>query len=186
MGPRLAPIDPPMDPRLYDNDRYPDPHRRPPRDFLNASSNRSPPYHRSSTLPPAGRLLGNKPNRPRKSSITQSARKPKHERTKSKDHQRRMSYDRKAMSAEPSSLPAIYGKRWEDLIDAAASATEEDRDLTPVSAFIFHSRQGGKSNLDSFRYLLPQRWVTVRHYRHYYLHHNSKIMPLLALHLHEH
>lgn len=26
------------------------------------------------------------------------------------------------------------GKRWEDLIDAAASATEEDsRDLTPVS-----------------------------------------------------
>jgi hypothetical protein len=27
------------------------------------------------------------------------------------------------------------GKRWEDLIDAAASATEEDsRDLTPVSA----------------------------------------------------
>jgi hypothetical protein len=136
MGPRLAPInpiDPPMDPRLYDTERYPDPHHRPPREFLNATNNRSPPYHRSSTLPPAGRLFGSKPHRPRKSSITQSARKPKHERTKSKDHQRRMSYDRKAMSAEPSSLPAIYGKRWEDLIDAAASATEEDRDLTPVS-----------------------------------------------------
>jgi hypothetical protein len=45
-----------------------------------------------------------------------------------------MSYDRKAMSAEPSGTANIYGKRWEDLIDAAASATEEDsRDLTPVS-----------------------------------------------------
>lgn len=44
-----------------------------------------------------------------------------------------MSYDRKAFSAEPASAAAIMGKRWEDLIDAAASATEEDsRDLTPV------------------------------------------------------
>jgi hypothetical protein len=39
--------------------------------------------------------------------------------------------DRKALSAEPSS---DYGKRWEDLIDAAASATEDiDDDRTPVS-----------------------------------------------------
>ena len=46
-----------------------------------------------------------------------------------------MSYERKAMSAEPHSAAAILGKRWEDLIDAAASATEEDsRDLTPVSS----------------------------------------------------
>jgi hypothetical protein len=45
-----------------------------------------------------------------------------------------MSYDRKAMSAEPQSLAAKYGNRWEDLIEAAASATEEDsRDLTPVN-----------------------------------------------------
>jgi hypothetical protein len=45
-----------------------------------------------------------------------------------------MSYDRKAMSAEPQGLAAKYGNRWEDLIEAAASATEEDvRDLTPVS-----------------------------------------------------
>jgi hypothetical protein len=45
-----------------------------------------------------------------------------------------MSYERKAMSAEPQTAAALYGKRWEDLIDAAASATEEDsRDLTPVS-----------------------------------------------------
>jgi hypothetical protein len=34
------------------------------------------------------------------------------------------------------------GKRWEDLIDAAASATEEDsRDLTPVSALTHRSFQ---------------------------------------------
>jgi hypothetical protein len=46
-----------------------------------------------------------------------------------------MSHDRKAFSAEPQTAAALYGKRWEDLIDAAASATEEDsRDLTPVSA----------------------------------------------------
>lgn len=46
-----------------------------------------------------------------------------------------MSYDRKAYSAEPQTAAAILGKRWEDLIDAAASATEEDsRDLTPVCA----------------------------------------------------
>ena len=44
-----------------------------------------------------------------------------------------MSHDRKAYSAEPQAAAALFGKRWEDLIDAAASATEEDsRDLTPV------------------------------------------------------
>ena len=50
-----------------------------------------------------------------------------------------MSYDRKAYSAEPQTAAAILGKRWEDLIDAAASATEEDsRDLTPVCLlFVF-------------------------------------------------
>jgi hypothetical protein len=32
------------------------------------------------------------------------------------------------------------GKRWEDLIDAAASATEEDsRDLTPVGATTYRA-----------------------------------------------
>lgn len=68
----------------------------------------------------------------------QNARKGKHERQKSKDHTRRMSYDRKAYSAEPQTAAAILGKRWEDLIDAAASATEEDsRDLTPVRTTIF-------------------------------------------------
>jgi hypothetical protein len=102
------------------------------RELLPSSLAHSPPG-RSSTLPPVPRSL--KPNRPRKSSVGQNARKPKHERTKSKEHGRRMSYDRKAFSAEPqTAAAAIYGKRWEDLIDAAASATEEDsRDLTPVS-----------------------------------------------------
>jgi hypothetical protein len=100
------------------------------RELLPSSLARSPPG-RSSTLPPAPRSI--KPNRPRKSSVGQNARKGKHERQKSKDHTRRMSYDRKAYSAEPQTAAAILGKRWEDLIDAAASATEEDsRDLTPV------------------------------------------------------
>ncbi|KAL6703456.1 hypothetical protein ACN47E_009630 [Coniothyrium glycines] len=99
-------------------------------ELLPSSLAHSPP-ERSSTLPPGSRSV--KPNRPRKSSIGQSARSGKHERQKSKDHRRRMSYDRKAFSAEPTSAAAIMGKRWEDLIDAAASATEEDsRDLTPV------------------------------------------------------
>ncbi|KAF2252675.1 hypothetical protein BU26DRAFT_421710 [Trematosphaeria pertusa] len=102
------------------------------RELLPSSLARSPPG-RSSTLPPAPRSI--KPNRPRKSSVGQNARKPKHERQKSKENARRMSYDRKAYSAEPQAAAAMFGKRWEDLIDAAASATEEDsRDLTPVPA----------------------------------------------------
>jgi len=58
----------------------------------------------------------------------------KHERKKSKEI-KRLSYERNAMSAEPQAGTALYDKRWQDLIEAAASATEEDsRDLTPVSA----------------------------------------------------
>ena len=67
--------------------------------------------------------------------VIEVRRPPKHERTKSKEHARRMSHERKAYSAEPQTAAALFGKRWEDLIDAAASATEEDsRDLTPVSS----------------------------------------------------
>ena len=65
----------------------------------------------------------------------QLARLAKHERRKSRDIAKRSSGEgRKAFSAEPSAA-ALYGKRWEDLIDAATSATEEEdsRDLTPVS-----------------------------------------------------
>ena len=41
------------------------------------------------------------------------------------------------MSAEPPTAAWVQGKRWEDLIEAATSATEadDDRDLTPVCAF---------------------------------------------------
>ncbi|KAG9247925.1 hypothetical protein BJ878DRAFT_490554 [Calycina marina] len=93
----------------------------------------SPPG-RSSTLPPIQKTSG--PARPRKQSVSKHAREPQHRRQKSKGneaHLRRMSYERKAFSAEPtSSLSAAYGKRWEDLIDAATSATEEDEERTPV------------------------------------------------------
>jgi hypothetical protein len=59
----------------------------------------------------------------------------KHERKRSKDNAKRNSGDRKVFMNEPTPA-ALYGKRWEDLIDAATSATEEEgsRDLTPVSA----------------------------------------------------
>lgn len=95
---------------------------------------------RSSTLPPIQRR--EKTSRPRKSSIAQSARKAQHERKRSSrgEHVRRMSYEgRKAMSAEPTGFgPPVMGKRWEDLIDAAISVTEDvDGDRTPVS-IIFH------------------------------------------------
>ena len=68
-----------------------------------------------------------------KNSLTQSARKAKHERDKIKNE------NRKALSAEPN----MYGKRWEDLIDAATSATEEDRDLTPLPVSPYKSPQVG-------------------------------------------
>jgi hypothetical protein len=104
-----------------------------PRELLPSILGHSPPG-RSSTLPPIQRR--EKVSRPRKSSITQNARKSKHERTKSKEFARRMSMDgRKAFSAEPPTAAWVQGKRWEDLIEAATSATEadDDRDLTPVS-----------------------------------------------------
>ncbi|KKA25205.1 hypothetical protein T310_0752, partial [Rasamsonia emersonii CBS 393.64] len=91
----------------------------------------SPPG-RSSTLPPIQRR--DRIQRPRKSSITKDPRRPKHERTRSKEYGRRPSLgDRKALSAEPQTAAWAQGKRWEDLIEAATSATEadDDRDLTP-------------------------------------------------------
>ncbi|KAJ5662678.1 hypothetical protein N7462_011604 [Penicillium macrosclerotiorum] len=95
-----------------------------PRELLPSILNHSPPG-RSSTLPPIQRR--DKPSRPRKSSISQSARKPKHERPKSKEFGRRPSLgDRKALSAEPQTAAWAQGKRWEDLIEAATSATEAD------------------------------------------------------------
>lgn len=71
-----------------------------------------------------------RPNRPRKSSVTENARRGKHERDRSKEL-KRFSHDRKALSAEPNN------ERWRDLLDAAQSATEEEsRDLTPVRSVL--------------------------------------------------
>ncbi|GAO16097.1 hypothetical protein UVI_02039920 [Ustilaginoidea virens] len=102
----------------------------------------SPPG-RSSTLPPLQRPLG--PNRPRKQSITKRGRDPNHKKKNSRgsaadwlrriqsEDRFRIGNDRKALSAEPS---ADYGKRWEDLIDAAdqaaSAAGDIDEDRTPV------------------------------------------------------
>ncbi|KAI1168807.1 hypothetical protein F5B18DRAFT_658467 [Nemania serpens] len=107
------------------------------RELLPSILSNSPPG-RSSTLPPLQRSLGL--NRPRKQSISKRGHKKQKSRGTAADWLRRIQNDdhlapggsdRKAHSVEPS---ADYGKRWEDLIDAAASATEGiDEDRTPVS-----------------------------------------------------
>ncbi|KAI8957696.1 hypothetical protein F5Y11DRAFT_72869 [Daldinia sp. FL1419] len=116
---------------------FPSMNSAPRRDLLPSILSNSPPG-RSSTLPPLQRSLG--PNRPRKQSITKRGHKKQKSRGTANDWLRRIQnderlkpggIDRKAHSVEPS---ADYGKRWEDLIDAAASATEDiDEDRTPVS-----------------------------------------------------
>jgi len=115
-----------------------------PRDILPSILSTSPPG-RSSTLPPLQRPLG--PNRPRKQSVTKRGREAHHKKQKSRgsaaDWLRRIQNDdrlrpgtetRKALSAEPS---ADYGKRWEELLDAADQAASMAGDLeeerTPVS-----------------------------------------------------
>jgi hypothetical protein len=106
------------------------------RDLLPSILSNSPPG-RSSTLPPLQRPLG--PTRPRKQSITKRGHKKQKSRGSAAEWLRRIQNDdrlkpggpdRKAHSVEPASE---YGKRWEDLIDAAASATEDiDEDRTPI------------------------------------------------------
>ena len=114
----------------------------PPFTLLPSILNHSPPG-RSSTLPPIQRR--DKFSRPRKSSITQSARKSRQDRPKSKEFGRRPSLgDRKALSAEPQTAAWAQGKRWEDLIEAATSATEVDDEpysevsLNAILDFSFH------------------------------------------------
>src|SRR5271167_779382 len=89
---------------------FPAPNSRP-RELLPSILSTSPPG-RSSTLPP---LQRHPPVRPRKQSLSKRAREPQHKRQKSKEqlYLRRMSYDRKAFSAEPSNHLSAYGKRWE-------------------------------------------------------------------------
>ncbi|CAK7273394.1 hypothetical protein SEPCBS119000_005631 [Sporothrix epigloea] len=114
------------------------------RELLPSILSNSPPG-RSSTLPPLQRHLGSA--RPRKQSVTKRAREMHHKKQKSRgfasDWLRRIQNDSavdrlrpggplKAMSAEPHD----FGKRWEDLIDAAASATEDiDEDRTPKGEY---------------------------------------------------
>jgi len=119
-----------IDQHIFPEAEFYDANSSRPRELLPSILSRSP-SGRSSTLPPG--LGPYKPNRPRKASVGQNARKPKHERQKSKDALKRLSYDRKALSAEPSGNAALWGKRWEDLIEAASSAKDEDsRDITPM------------------------------------------------------
>lgn len=102
------------------------------------------PTGRYTSLPPIHRR--EKKQRPRKPSMGQHARSGKHERDRSKEFSikefsRRLSEEqgRKAVSAEPPTAAWMQGKRWEDLIEAATSATDadDDRDLTPVSQMTF-------------------------------------------------
>jgi len=142
------------------------------RDILPSILSNSPPG-RSSTLPPLQRPLG---NRQRNKSITKRSKDGHHKRQKSKggtvDWIRRIQHDSaenllrpggpvKAMSAEPGD----YGKRWEDLIDAAASATEDiDEDRTPVSSehSVYASTRLTKSRFPNRPYLYIEL-----HYRHF-------------------
>ena len=130
------------------------------RELLPSVLAHSPPG-RSSTLPPLQRrdsIKRDKPARPRKSSITHNSRKPKHERQRSKDQTRLSIEGRKAFSAEPpGAVPGSRGTRWEDLIEAATSATEagSDRDLTPVG--LFPSVLKGYLLIDNHRSLSPRR-----------------------------
>ena len=132
---------PPIQNHINQQQTIPPFHSPRPRDLLPSMMARSPPG-RSSTLPPLQRkesVKRDKANRPRKSSITQNSRRPKHEKKTSKDFARRLSIEgRKAFSAEPPGAreAAVAGRRWHDLVEAAASATEadSDRDLTPVKS----------------------------------------------------
>ena len=132
---------PPIQNHIHQQQTIPPFHSPRPRDLLPSMMARSPPG-RSSTLPPLQRkesVKRDKANRPRKSSITQNSRRPKHEKKTSKDFARRLSIEgRKAFSAEPPGAreAAVAGRRWHDLVEAAASATEadSDRDLTPVKS----------------------------------------------------
>ncbi|KAI2102621.1 hypothetical protein LOZ34_005445 [Ophidiomyces ophidiicola] len=120
---------------------------RPPRELLPSILAHSPPG-RSSTLPPIQRR--DKLARPRKGSLS-AARRGKHERTRSKELARRNSLsDRKALSAEPQTAAWVQGKRWEDLIEAATSATEvdDDRDHTPKALTPPPYEHGGPPDTD--------------------------------------
>nr|POE84851.1 hypothetical protein CFP56_78916 [Quercus suber] len=135
-------VDPALEDSFLPDHNFPLGSSGPDQSGLLASSLARSPTDRPITLPPLQRSLSRSYGRPRKSSLTQQGRLGKHERKRSRDLSKRSSGDRKAFSAEPSGA-ALLGKRWEDLIDAAASATEEEgsRDLTPIPGSPYHSPQ---------------------------------------------
>jgi hypothetical protein len=136
MKPHNYHVDPTLDepPFMQDPTSFPATTSQDQPGLLPSSLARSP-TDRSNILAPLQRSHSRQHARPRTKSLTQQARMAKHERKRSRDNAKRNSGDRKAFSNEPTPA-ALYGKRWEDLIDAATSATEEEgsRDLTPVSA----------------------------------------------------
>ena len=135
MKPHSYHVDPTLDepPFMQDPTSFPATTSQDQPGLLPSSLARSP-TDRSNILAPLQRSHSRQHARPRTKSLTQQARMAKHERKRSRDTAKRNSGDRKAFSNEPTPA-ALYGKRWEDLIDAATSATEEEgsRDLTPVS-----------------------------------------------------
>ncbi|KAG5928704.1 hypothetical protein E4U42_000134 [Claviceps africana] len=149
-----------------------------PREILPSLMAHSPPG-RSSTLPPLQRPVG--PNRPRKRSITKRNREFGHKKKSSRgsaadwlrhiqnDDRFRPSNDRKALSAEPS---ADYGKRWEDLIDAAdqaaSAAGDVEFDRTPVRDDVDVEKRAlgliegcGGFNADFYTPQVPQSPVSI-------------------------
>ena len=89
------------------------------------------PDSRASSMQPFPRV---KVTKPKKNTVTDHARQSKHERDREREFSKRFSRgsDIKSGSVEPNGL---FGNKWEDLLEAAASASEADcrsRDLTPV------------------------------------------------------
>lgn len=126
--------------------------------LLPSTLDRSP-TERPATMSSLQRSLSrSQQGRPRQKSLSQINRPAgvsKHERRKSKELKRK-SLDKKAFSNDPTPA-ALYGKRWEDLIDAATSATEEDsRDLTPVREALLTSRfKVSGEDIDVLSWLYP-------------------------------
>ena len=141
------------------------------------------PTDRPATLPPLYKSSsrGGNVNRPRKSSLSHQARLAKHERKKSRELAKRSSGDRKAFLNDSGNPSFVYGKRWEDLIDAAASATEEEgsRDLTPVSGSLV-------STLPTSPTLIRYAELSANGFRHhrYQRHHISHLRSTPARHCH--
>lgn len=115
-------------------------HFKPDRELLPSILAHSPPP-RSSTLPPIQRR--DRFARPRKSSVSQNARRPRLDGRPAAARRPSLG-ERKALSAEPQTAAWAQGKRWEDLIEAATSATEGDDDRSVEVSALARSRAGSR------------------------------------------